>query len=78
MEIFITDKHIVNDTIQCEKCHLYFVPALDNVCPRCSRIIWHDTRFIQYSDGPAPNTISYDEYIKMCLYFGWAHKKIIQ
>lgn len=38
------------------------------------KVIWHDTRFIQYSDGPAPGGgLNEKEYLDMCLRWKWAH-----
>ncbi len=38
------------------------------------KVIWHDSRFIQYSDGPDPDGgLNEEEYLKMCLRWRWAH-----
>lgn len=38
-----------------------------------SRIIWHDTKFVKYSDGPSKGSkMTYWQYVQMCIYWGWA------
>lgn len=46
---------------------------------KSGKIIWHDTRFVTYSNGPSPNSgLSDEEYLSMCIYFGWAEEEIIE
>jgi hypothetical protein len=46
---------------------------------KTGRILWHDSRFITYSSGPAPGSpLSDEEYLEMCLYFGWAEEEEIE
>lgn len=54
-----------------------FLP--EKVKKKSGRIIWHDTRFVTYSSGPSPGSgLSDEEYLSMCIYFGWAEEEIIE
>ncbi len=39
---------------------------------RKSKIIWRDDKFVQYSDSEE------EEYINMCIYFGWAEREYVE
>lgn len=51
----------------------------EKVKRKSGKITWHDTRFVTYSDGPAPGSgLSDEEYLSMCTYFGWAEEEVVE
>lgn len=44
---------------------------------KTDNIIFKDSKFITYSDGPRSDMTYYD-YVEMCLYFGWAEYEVIK
>lgn len=74
----------VTETPKDVHCVYPFRVIADNMLPKTEkkktgRIIWHDTRFVTYSSGPAPGSpLSNEEYMSMCLYFGWAEEEVAE
>lgn len=70
--------HRVNDTPDLHVVYPYriienaYVPETSLM--KTGNIVWHDTRLWTYSSGPTSN-MTMPEYIKMCLYFGWAEEE---
>lgn len=51
----------------------------EEVLKKTGKITWHDTRFVKYSDGPAPGSgLSDEDYLSMCKYFGWAEEEEVK
>lgn len=55
----------------------YHIPKKET--KKTGRILWKDTRFVTYSSGPAPGSpLTDEEYLGMCLYFGWAEEEVTE